>query len=859
MYYIRPVALFLALSLWLPVFSQSTCSYNFRKRITFDPTKVSGSSDLTDFPVLIKIASDNDLRVTGSGGHVQNANGYDIIFTSADGTTLLDHQLTRYVSTSGALECWVKVPVLSTSVDTDIYMYYGNSAVTTNQSSTNTWSNGYAGVWHLDNNLNNSTATSGLNGTNNGSSNTGTSMFGGNARDFDGSSDYVDITPYNAAYDQTSAITVSAWIRLGTTGADQKIAGNQNNATGGWKFGVFSDNKIEFEIRNSSNSPFLSRSAGGGTSLSNNTWYYVVGEFSDAGDFINTYLNGSLDRNYSTTEAPGASNGTLKFGSEPYSSDAFFDGIMDEIRISSVIRSASWVATEYANQNSPTTFYSISAEPKVWIGGTSTNFGTNSNWLNNDAPGSDEDVIINNGSNQPILAANTQVNSIFIKTGATLSLSNRRLSVRSDITNCGTISGGTGEVRCNSGTANVQTQYFSGSGTYNLTNLVVANTFGTDPALVLTQNVNVSGDLTLTSGVVYTTASSLLALGSGATSTSGSASSYVSGPMTKAGTTNFVFPVGKGGNWRRAAVSNITSNSTFRAEYFDTPYANVVSINSPLQRVSRLEYWQVDRVSGTGNANLALYWESATASGITSCPNLTIARFNGSSWDERAATTSGGSSCTGTGIGIITTTAVVTAFSPFTFASKLSGVNPLPIELVKFDAACDGTNYHLTWSTASEKDNAYFLLEKSTDGEEWMETGRVGGAGTSVIPHDYVFSDPVVIKDPLYYRLVQVDKDGTRNEFNTVFADCYRGQEHMLLFPNPASHELSIQFELTGAYGSGSVTITDNLGKECLRREIELVKGKNLCRLQLDLNPGAYFVSFHCKQLVLPARKLIVK
>lgn len=149
--------------------------------------------------------------------------------------------------------------------------------------------------------------------------------------------------------------------------------------------------------------------------------------------------------------------------------------------------------------------------------------------------------------------------------------------------------------------------------------------------------------------------------------------------------------------------------------------------------------------------------------------------------------------------------------------------------------------------------------KKSTDGEEWMETARVGGADTSVIPHDYAFSDPVVIKDPLYYRLVQVDKDGIRNEFNTVFADCYRGQDRMLLFPNPASHELNVQLELTRTYGSGFITITDNLGKECLRREIELVKGKNLCHLQLGLNPGAYFVTFHCKQLVLPVRKLIVK
>ncbi|MBL7933878.1 MAG: DUF2341 domain-containing protein [Bacteroidia bacterium] len=145
-----------ALVLYLDCFSQSAiCSYGYRKRITFDPTKVSGSSDLTDFPVLINITSDNDLRTTANSGHVRSSSGYDIVFTSDDGVTLLNHELTAYTATSGALQCWVKIPNLSTSINTHIYMYYGNSSATVNPSSSATWSNGYVGVWHLDNSFNN--------------------------------------------------------------------------------------------------------------------------------------------------------------------------------------------------------------------------------------------------------------------------------------------------------------------------------------------------------------------------------------------------------------------------------------------------------------------------------------------------------------------------------------------------------------------------------------------------------------------------------------------------------------------------------------------------------------------------------
>jgi len=62
-------------------------SFSYRKQITIDHTKVgaSCSSDLTDFPVLISITSDNDLRTTANGGDVENTNGYDMIFRASDG------------------------------------------------------------------------------------------------------------------------------------------------------------------------------------------------------------------------------------------------------------------------------------------------------------------------------------------------------------------------------------------------------------------------------------------------------------------------------------------------------------------------------------------------------------------------------------------------------------------------------------------------------------------------------------------------------------------------------------------------------------------------------------------------------
>src|SRR5687767_8287391 len=121
-------------------FSQSAvCAYKYRKRIAFNPAQVAGASDLVNFTALINITSDNDLRTVANSGHVENASGFDIIFTAADGVTKLDHQLEKYTASTGEFVGWVRLPNLSTSLTTYIYMYYGNTAIAADQSLTSTW------------------------------------------------------------------------------------------------------------------------------------------------------------------------------------------------------------------------------------------------------------------------------------------------------------------------------------------------------------------------------------------------------------------------------------------------------------------------------------------------------------------------------------------------------------------------------------------------------------------------------------------------------------------------------------------------------------------------------------------------
>ncbi|MFL5763337.1 MAG: DUF2341 domain-containing protein [Bacteroidia bacterium] len=863
----KKISVLLLLSLILfSGFSQSTiCSYKFRKRITFDPLKVSGPVDLTNFPALIKIASDPDLKLTTSLGHVENSNGYDIIFTADDGTTVLDQQMESYTSTTGQYTAWVRIPVLSTTVSTVIYMYYGNAAATTNPSSTTTWDANYAAVYHFAGNLNNSTSAAGLTGTNNGTNNSTGGIIDRYRNLVRSSKDYIDVTPYNNTYDITGTITVSAWIRLNSLNQDQKIAGNEDGATGGWKFGVYTDNKLEFEIRTSANSPSLTRTGtcptcATGTALATATWYYVTGEYSDAGDFITTYINGVADRSYTgNTTVMGSSGGTLKFGIEPFDvTSAAFDGDIDEIHISNSIRSADWLVTEYNNQSSPSTFYSISAEPYRWTGATSTNWNTTTNWSSGLVPPSDVDIIISNGTNQPTLAGNTQAKSIWIQSGATLSLSSFSLLFRTDVTNCGTISGGTGTLTAN-GTAQ-PSQYLSGSGTYNLYNLTINNTYATSPSVTMNRTASVSGALTLSSGILYSTLTNILNLGATATSSSGSTASFVSGPMTKAGTAAFVFPTGKGTSWRRIAISAPTTSTTFRAEYFNTAYTNTTTVTAPLTDVSSVEYWVLDQASGTGSAKVTLYWENAATSGINNCPDLTVAHWTGAAWDEKPAVATG--TCSGTGTGSATTSAVVSTFSPFTFGSKSGVLNPLPIELIRFDAKPCDKKVCVTWETASETNNDFFTVERSSDGIHFDSIEFANGSGTSSAFHSYSSQDILPLEGLGYYRLKQTDFDG-RHSFSKIVTVSFSGADSpgVSVYPNPSVSE-TVNIEISGLMEkSAELSIYDPSGKKVFYRYIDRIE-KNHQQFEFNippaLSPGLYCLTLISGDAVL-YQKLVIR
>ena len=154
----------------------------------------------------------------------------------------------------------------------------------------------------------------------------------------------------------------------------------------------------------------------------------------------------------------------------------------------------------------------------------------------------------------------------------------------------------------------------------------------------------------------------------------------------------------------------------------------------------------------------------------------------------------------------------VTSFSGGSGGIILSPDPALPVELSQFTAWNAGAKNTLQWVTQSELNNDRFEVERSADGHSFERIGTVKGAGTSVVPLTYFWNDETPLIGVNYYRLRQVDDDGTTS-FSNVVAVLVEGKMgEARFFPNPVQGSLTYQFN---AQQNKQLTLrmTDVLGR----------------------------------------------
>ena len=335
-------------------------SNGFYQSLTVDHTKL-GSSDLTNYPVLLSV-TDAKYKSVSNGGHVTRTDGLDIwVTTTSNGVTKIPFELLYYSPSTGQIVMYIRGSSVSHTVDTLIgYLRYGSSTVTTDQSDpTNTWA-AFRSVVHTT--YGNSLTPSGTDAsqnskgcalTNSPTAGTGKILQGLNINGNVGGGAFLHYTPTGGLFPSApTAYTWSIWFKAtsipGSSAPAAVIKDATNDALGfSWSHNNASFRQAAYQ-QNASSTYFSAKLT---STLSAGTYYLIAGEWD--GSNLRCYLNGTAEATtaVASIHAVGAATDV---GFEP--------GVVEEIRVATTALGASWLTADYNNQNSPSAFVSIGTE-----------------------------------------------------------------------------------------------------------------------------------------------------------------------------------------------------------------------------------------------------------------------------------------------------------------------------------------------------------------------------------------------------------------------------------------------------------------------------------------------------------------
>jgi hypothetical protein len=340
-----------------------------------DHTQVSSS--LTRYPLLINITGDDDLKTLANGGRVQNSQGYDIVFKTS-GCVNYDHEIEKYDGTNGDLVAWVQIPTLSSSTDTEIYMYYGANVICDPSNPTAVWDARFRGVYHLNDDFEDSTQYN-HDGTNNGATFTASKI--GNGALFDPSDgwDYISLGTWDMSSDD---ITLQAWVWPNDFNqGDPRVVTKCSTTGSGTQDHIYmlslyngdnGENRMRLRVKTGTddllNTTELRGTSPNGYLPTPQTWYFLASTYEDDNSpQIRMYRDEGLDAGTANHSLGGdlrQNSWPVWIGASPYGSNNTnysWDGIIDEVRILSSDLDQDWLATEYRNHNDPGNFYTISS------------------------------------------------------------------------------------------------------------------------------------------------------------------------------------------------------------------------------------------------------------------------------------------------------------------------------------------------------------------------------------------------------------------------------------------------------------------------------------------------------------------
>lgn len=182
---------------------------------------------------------------------------------------------------------------------------------------------------------------------------------------------------------------------------------------------------------------------------------------------------------------------------------------------------------------------------------------------------------------------------------------------------------------------------------------------------------------------------------------------------------------------------------------------------------------------------------------------------------------------------------------PLSGIDTLGTVVTLPIDLISFEAKKMKRSVKLNWSTATEINNSYFTIERSTNGTEFYEIAKVNGSGNSTFIRSYSYDDNSPASGVSYYRLRQTDFDGKTEVFSPVAVNFKKEDSNnidVVVLKNPFNNYLKIAVD-TYLKGKIEIRLFDVQGNTAYSSSELMSENATVLTNDLpDLKPGIYFL-----------------
>jgi hypothetical protein len=521
----------------------------------------------------------------------------------------------------------------------------------------------------------------------------------------------------------------------------------------------------------------------------------------------------------------------------------------------------------------------LTASSFVWNGQSSNNWGTLSNWYSYNGtslvpaaalPGSTANTIIpaNTGCilTQPTLSSGAIIiNSLILETGSQLTQSGGSLLLYTNFVKNGSLISIGGLMNF----YGPSSATISGSGAVQFAKMRVNKLAGA--TLTLQIPVSVSDSLSMIAGNIYTTTNNLLTLGLNSATPGKLAytNGTIVGPFKRFFANAAIsglagrFPVGTATYNRYAQFDFGTTpgvDQSLTVQYVTgtpnqagSPLYNglpLIASGSLMQNYSADGYWNVIPTNNdyTSTINSTPHDVTLYANNLTGMQTAQVCRIIKSAGSNNAGQHHVAWQACGTHTAIngaanpqafLISSTASQGFSWFNIGTPNS--QALPVEFAGMTTTCKEDAVSIKWFTESEHNNDYFRLEKSADGITWDILGFVDAVGNSSVLNGYEYLD-LESRSNTYYRLYQVDQDGSEELLSTLYSDCDKANDEIASFPNPSHETFSIYWKQFNTSGDGTITIRDINGKTMHRETVALSLGANLIMIKAHLAPGVYMI-----------------